>query len=556
MRERFGRGERWRRIVAATVVAVGLGAAAPAIAAAADGGAATAATTLRDGHGIRVVERSAVDDRQLRLKVATAALRQPVEVRVLLPDGYARHPDRRYPVLYLFHGTGGSAADWVQAGDVEKTTAGRDLIVVMPDAGYGDGGGWFADWMNPEPDGTPKWETFHVGQLVPWIDGGLRTRARREGRAIAGLSQGGFGAMTYAARHPDMFSSVASFSGAPEITRDPLVSVGALAIVEAITVGLNGKPYGSVFGDRVANAINWQGHDPGMLVENLRGMWIGLWTASGLPGDLDAPLALLTGLPSVLIEQLTHVSTQAFKRHLDEAGIPSFYDDYVFGTHVWPYWARDLRAYVGPLMRTFDSPPPAPERVSYHSIDRVWAQWGWRVELTRAAAQEFSALAAADRHGFALTGTGTAVVTTPPVYAPGAVARVRVGDDPEQRLRVDDRGRLRMTLALGGAGAPATTRVTIAAPPKPAAPAATAPAAAAAVCRPGRRLTVRVGARGVRLRTVRATVGGRRVRARRAGGNRVRVDVGGRPAGRRTVRVTARTSDGRTLRATRRMRTC
>lgn len=547
-------------VAVAATAALGVG---PAVgSAAADGaGAGAAVAAVRDGDGLRIVSRRALDDRQLDLRVATSALRQPVDVRVLLPDGYARHPDRRYPVLYLFHGTSGRASDWVKAGDVEATTAGRPVIVVMPDAGYdGDGGGWFADWFNGGRGGPPKWETFHIGQLVPWVDGNLRTIAERRGRAVAGLSQGGFGAMTYAARHPDMFSSVASFSGAPEITRDPVVSLGAMGIVEAITVGLDQQPYGSIFGDRFANAINWQGHDPGMLVENLRGMRIGLWTASGIPGDLDAPLALVTGLPGVLIEQLTHLSTGAFKRHLDEAGIPSSYDDYVYGTHVWPYWARDLKAHIGPLMQTFADPPPAPSPVSYRSIDRSWTQWGWKVAFDRATAQEFSVLSAADRHGFALEGSGIATVTTPAAYAPGTVARVRIGaadGERSARLRVDPAGRVRITFQLAPAGGSATARVVIVAAPKPAATASPGSGIApAAVCGAGRWLTLRVGPRGARLRSVRASVGGHRVRVRRAGGNRVRVAVGGRPIGHRTVRVTARGVDGRPLTAVRRMRTC
>ena len=61
----------------------------------------------------------------------------------------------------------------------------------------------------------PRWETFHIDQLIPWIDHNLRTVADRRGRAIAGLSQGGFCSMSYAARHPDLFGVALSFSGAP-----------------------------------------------------------------------------------------------------------------------------------------------------------------------------------------------------------------------------------------------------------------------------------------------------------------------------------------------------
>src|SRR5438128_1855963 len=58
------------------------------------------------------------------------------------------------------------------------------------------------------------WETYHMRELIPWIDSHYPTVADRSGRAIAGLSMGGFGAMTYAAKHPDLFAAAGSFSGA------------------------------------------------------------------------------------------------------------------------------------------------------------------------------------------------------------------------------------------------------------------------------------------------------------------------------------------------------
>src|SRR5262249_48296087 len=170
-------------------------------------------TALRDGRGIHVEATEQLDARQLEVRVSTSALQRPVDVRVLLPSDYDATPDRRYPVLYLFHGTSGRASDWVNFGRAAETTAALPLIVVMPDAGFdGDGGGWFANWFNGGAGGQPMWETFHIEQLVPWIDDNLRTVAKRSGRAVAGLSQGGFGSLSYAARPPPPFTSVAALS--------------------------------------------------------------------------------------------------------------------------------------------------------------------------------------------------------------------------------------------------------------------------------------------------------------------------------------------------------
>ncbi|WP_141579869.1 alpha/beta hydrolase family protein [Actinomadura sp. WMMA1423] len=377
-----------------------------------------------DSDGIHVVGVRRVDDRQYALRVSTAALGRAVDVRVLLPTGYDRRPGARYPVLYLFHGTSGRASDWVDRGGAEKTTAGRPLITVMPDAGFdGDGGGWFTDWADPRTRlGPSRWETFHVDQLIPWIDRNLRTVPRREGRAVAGLSQGGFGAMSYAARHPALFVSAASFSGAPDIAYDPVVSVGATGVVSYIAAVEDGVSPDAIFGSRTANAINWRGHDPATLAPNLRGMRLELHTATGAPGPLDPPVP---DPVAIGIEALTHVSTVSFHRRLDALEIPSRYDDHVLGTHTFPYWARDLREHIGPLMRTFAAPPRPPAKTSYRSVDPAWSQWGWTISLKRPEAQKFSVLSDASSAGFALRASGTATVTTPAYYRPGT--RVVIG---------------------------------------------------------------------------------------------------------------------------------
>src|SRR5438067_10948106 len=144
----------------------------------------------------------------------------------------------------------------------------------MPDAGFdGDGGSWFTNWVDTSTQlGPSKWETFHVSQLIPWVDAKLRTVAERRGRAVAALSQGGSGSMTYAARHPDTFVAAASFSGAPEIDRDRDVLVGATAVIEATAYGLDHVQPEAMFGSRVTHEINWQGHDPATLKAHLRGM--------------------------------------------------------------------------------------------------------------------------------------------------------------------------------------------------------------------------------------------------------------------------------------------
>ena len=113
-------------------------------------------------------------------------------------------PQARLPGPLPAHGAVDDYRSWSDKGDVEAITAGSDLIVVMPDSGAFQG---YVDWFNAGRFGPPAWETYHVGELIPWIDANYRTLASRRGRAIAGLSMGGGGAMHYAAKHPGCSSS-------------------------------------------------------------------------------------------------------------------------------------------------------------------------------------------------------------------------------------------------------------------------------------------------------------------------------------------------------------
>lgn len=408
---------------------------------------------FRDAAGIDVLSTKRLSDREHSVRVLSPALGRPVDIRVLLPKRY--EPGRRYPVLYLFHGTSGRASDWVERGDARRATADVPVITVMPDAGFdGNGGGWFTDWVDTTTAlGPSRWETFHVGQVVPWVDRNLRTVASRKGRAVAGLSQGGFGAMTYAARHPDLFASVGSFSGAPEIDRDPETAAGATAVISATNVGLNGVQPDATFGPRATHQVNWMGHDPATIIENLRWTGIHLWTATGANGPYDeGPNPGGTG-----IEALTHQSSLRFQQHLVEAGIESSFKDYVFGTHTWAYWARDLREYLPAMLRDLAA-PRTPRAVSYTSVDRRFAQWGWSVRFDRRAEQELSVLSGAAATGFALRGSGTATVVTPPLYRPGSTLQVTGGTAGT----VGRDGRLAVTVELGPL--PTTARVTVTAP--------------------------------------------------------------------------------------------
>jgi enterochelin esterase-like enzyme len=138
------------------------------------------------------------------------------QVYVYLPPGYASS-GRRYPVVYLLHGFPGrplAFLETVRMGVVVDSVAARThapgAILVMPFGSTGT----FTDkeWANGVGRGQ-GWATFVARDLVRAIDARYRTIGDARGRAIAGLSEGGYGAIDIALHHPHEFSVVESWSG-------------------------------------------------------------------------------------------------------------------------------------------------------------------------------------------------------------------------------------------------------------------------------------------------------------------------------------------------------
>ena len=136
--------------------------------------------------------------------------------RILLPPDYGSAARRRYPVLYLLHGYGGDENDWWERTGLANYAARYSLIIVTP----GVGNSWYA---NSAGDSRARYEDVIVRDLVRHVDASYRTLAGREGRAVAGLSMGGLGAVKFALRYPESFALAASFSGAFDVPRTNLV---------------------------------------------------------------------------------------------------------------------------------------------------------------------------------------------------------------------------------------------------------------------------------------------------------------------------------------------
>jgi S-formylglutathione hydrolase FrmB len=190
-----------------------------------------------DGFGLTITDRSR-NGRLRSYRFATDEIAWQPRVNVLVPADYGQSGRRRYPVVYWLHGGSGtyeSLLPWLQ-----DTTAGRELIVVMPDGGTA---GWYSDPVHSNT-GPRNWESFHMAQLLPWIDASFRTFAEPAGRAVAGFSMGGFGALKYAAKHSGYFSSVSSHSGPASIRRDGGLVVHWANTSSAATDLAGGSIYG------------------------------------------------------------------------------------------------------------------------------------------------------------------------------------------------------------------------------------------------------------------------------------------------------------------------
>jgi S-formylglutathione hydrolase FrmB len=150
------------------------------------------------------------------IELSSPAVGRTMKYNIVLPPNYERST-QRYPVLYLMHGLTQNYTAWgLQNGAPFYAGLYDDLIVVMPDGGNS----WYVNWATSEAGQQNNWEDHIIRDVIGHVDWNYRTIARREGRAIAGLSMGGYGAITLGLRHPELFISIGSTSGALEHARD------------------------------------------------------------------------------------------------------------------------------------------------------------------------------------------------------------------------------------------------------------------------------------------------------------------------------------------------
>ncbi|MEQ8968011.1 MAG: alpha/beta hydrolase family protein [Azospirillaceae bacterium] len=267
------------------------------------------------------------------------SLGRPMAYSLYLPDGY----DPAGPplsVIYLLHGLGGGETDWLDAGGL-RATADRLIaegalppaIVVMPD---GDDG-WYVD----APDGAGRYERAVLVDLPAHVEATLAARTDRAGRAIAGLSMGGFGALRLAMHHPERYVAAASLSGA-------LFPPGTYE--DAATADMPPRLFRGAFGTPF-DRTRLRRASPFAAIDAL--------AARRAAGEPVPALYLTTG-----DDDYFGFEKGAMRLYLtlEAAGLPAEIR-VTDGDHVWPLWRAELPAALAFLGRALaDGPDAAPGR--------------------------------------------------------------------------------------------------------------------------------------------------------------------------------------------------
>jgi len=189
-------------------------------------------------------------------------LKQVVHYCVYLPAGYdasaAQHPAKRYPLLYFLHGLGDNeqtlfnGGGWTLLDDLRNQHKMGDFLIVSPE-------GRRSFYIN-SADGAVRYNDFFLQEFIPQIERKYRICAGRAGRAISGISMGGYGALRFAFAHPELFSA-ASAQSAALITASPQ-TLDSASLTGAPLAGV----LAPVFGKPI-NVAHWNENSPFVLAK-------------------------------------------------------------------------------------------------------------------------------------------------------------------------------------------------------------------------------------------------------------------------------------------------
>jgi putative tributyrin esterase len=246
---------------------------------------------------------------------------------VVLPSTYslAGQIALSYPVLYLLHGLTGHYSDWLSKTKLTDYAAQYQIIIVTPEGNDG----WYTDAAMVPAD---KYETYILEELIPDVERRFRTFKGRQGRAIAGLSMGGYGALKFGVKYPERFIFAASMSGALDAAT--LSVDNPRATWEALRVSIQ-QTFGPL--DSPTRAAN----DLYKLIRNF-------------------PAERLASLPFLYLDCGTEDGLIATNRELAtvllERKIPHEFRQ-LPGKHDWVYWDQQVREVLKIAQRVLSVPP-------------------------------------------------------------------------------------------------------------------------------------------------------------------------------------------------------
>ena len=238
-----------------------------------------------------------------------AAIKKQSSMLVLIPPGPGP-----FPVLYLLHGLSDDHTIWMRRTNLERYVQGRDLIVVMPD-------GHRSFYVNDPRPGGLAYEDHITQDVVGFCDRVFPTIPRREARAVAGLSMGGYGAIMLALKNPGLFGTAVSHSGALGFSHG-----------NAANSGPDVKPLAESLGNR------YDCHRLASLLKRSR--------SHALPA-----LRFDCGVDDFLLDH-----NRLFHSHLVKIGVPHEYVEHP-GAHSWDYWDAHIQETLPFVMRHLKKEP-------------------------------------------------------------------------------------------------------------------------------------------------------------------------------------------------------
>ena len=143
------------------------------------------------------------------IQFRSALIGKTLPYNVVLPRDYYVARVRRYPVLYLLHGLGGHYSDWTTKTNIADYAQQYRMIVITLEGNDS----WYTDSATVPAD---KYESYFLRELIPDVQRRYRTIETRHGRAVAGLSMGGYGALKFGLKSPGTFIFAGSMSGVAE----------------------------------------------------------------------------------------------------------------------------------------------------------------------------------------------------------------------------------------------------------------------------------------------------------------------------------------------------